>query len=399
MNSELQNLQPYPFQRLAQLKKGLAPPLNLKHIPLSIGEPKHAPPQFVLNVLTNHIGRSAHYPTTQGIVALREAIAKWAIKRFKLAPGSLDANANVLPVNGTREALFSFAQCAIDRNKPSPKVMMPNPFYQIYEGAALLAGAQPVFLNCLEQNHFLPNYEDIDPATWKSCQMVYICNPGNPSGAVMNTSALKTLIKLADKYQFIIASDECYSELYFSESKPPPGLLQVCSELGRDDYHNCIVFHSLSKRSNLPGLRSGFVAGDRRLIKSFLQYRTYHGCAMPIPTQLASIAAWQDEKHVVENRNHYRKKFNAVLDILSDTLEVTMPDASFYLWPKTPIGEVEFCQRLFANQNITALPGSFLARDTATGNPGEKRMRLALVAPIKECVEAAHRIREFCVKF
>ena len=399
MNSDLKHLQLYPFQRLQQLKSGLAPTLALSHIPLSIGEPKHPPPQFVLDILTKNVHKAALYPTTPGMAQLREAIAEWATKRFKLRSAKLDPNTNVLPVSGTREALFSFAQCVIDRRKASPKVVLPNPFYQIYEGAALLAGAQPVFLNCSEENRFLPDFDEVDPAVWKDCQLVYICTPGNPSGAVMSSAALQQLIKLSDEHKFIIASDECYSELYFTEGKPPPGLLQACHELGRDDYRNCVVFHSLSKRSNLPGLRSGFVAGDPRIMKAYLQYRTYHGCSMPVPAQLASIAAWQDEKHVKQNREYYRKKFAAVLDILSGHLDVKQPDASFYLWPKTSIGEVEFCQRLFATQHITALPGSFLARDTPSGNPGENRVRLALVATMDECIEAAQRIAEFCSKF
>lgn len=396
MNPNLELLQPYPFERLAQLKAGATPPADRAHIALSIGEPKHAPPGFVVEQLIQNLDKITNYPTTAGIPELRESIANWATRRFTLNQGSLSAQQHVLPVNGTREGLFAFVQAAFDHNSSKRAILMPNPFYQIYEGAALLAGAKPVFLNCHEAHDFIPDFDAIDERTWQDCQILMICSPGNPSGTVMDLPCLKKLIALADKYDFIIASDECYSELYLDESSPPPGLLQACAELGRDDYARCIVFHSLSKRSNLPGLRSGFVAGDANIIQPMLRYRTYHGCAMPTQHQLASISAWNDEQHVIENRAYYRKKFAAVTKILEPALPVSAPPASFYLWAHTPIADTAFAQQLFAQENITVLPGSFLARDTDNGNPGTQRVRMALVAPLEECEEAAHRIARFC---
>jgi len=395
MNTDLSRLHPYPFEKLAALKAGITPPAELAHIALSIGEPKHLPPSFVLQTLTDNITALSQYPATKGIPELRNAISSWASRRFQLPEGTLTAEHHVLPVSGTREALFSFVQAVIDRNKPDPLVVSPNPFYQIYEGAALLAGAEPWFLNCTAENGFLPDFDSVSADIWQRCQVVFICSPGNPTGAVASLEAFKKLIALADKYDFVIASDECYSELYFDEEKPSPGLLQACAELGRNDYARCVVFHSLSKRSNLPGLRSGFIAGDASILKSFLLYRTYHGCALPVPTQLASIAAWNDEQHVRENRDLYRKKFAAVLEILGDAMEVSHPEAGFYLWPRLPVSGELFSQQLFASQNITVLPGSYLARDNGEGNPAEHYVRMALVASFDECVEAAHRIRAF----
>jgi N-succinyldiaminopimelate aminotransferase len=395
MNPDLNNLHPYPFEKLAALKAAVNPPTHLQEILLSIGEPKHLPPAFVLATLVENLNKLSSYPTTKGIPELRDAIAQWATKRFQLNTGSFTADKHVLPVNGTREALFAFAQAIIDRTKPKPLILSPNPFYQIYEGAALLAGAEPYFLNCTPNNNFIPDFSAIPEKIWQDCQLLFICSPGNPTGAVMNTAQLKQLIALADQYDFVIASDECYSELYFDEQHPPAGLLQACAELGRHDFARCVVFHSLSKRSNLPGLRSGFVGGDAKILEKFLLYRTYHGCAMPVPTQLASIAAWRDETHVIENREAYRQKFSAVLAILSDVLPVEKPDAGFYLWPKTPIKGEQFAQGLFASQKVTVLPGSYLAREANGVNPGEDYVRLALVAPLAECIEAAERIKEF----
>lgn len=395
MNPDLDLLHPYPFEKLAALKAAVSAPAHLQDIMLSIGEPKHEPPAFVLDTLVKNLSRLSNYPTTKGLPELRETIANWASKRFTLNANSFTADKHVLPVNGTREALFAFAQAIIDRNKPDALIVSPNPFYQIYEGAALLSGAQPYFLNCTPENNFIPDFTAVPAAIWQRCQLLFICSPGNPTGAVMSTAQLKELIALADKYDFVIASDECYSELYFAEHNPPAGLLQACAELGRDDFARCVVFHSLSKRSNLPGLRSGFVGGDAKILEKFLLYRTYHGCAMPVPTQLASIAAWQDEQHVIDNRTAYRQKFDAVLDVLAGVLPVAKPDASFYLWPKTPIKGEAFAQQLFAQQKVTVLPGSFLAR-TANGiNPGEDYVRMALVASLAECVEAAQRIKQF----
>jgi N-succinyldiaminopimelate aminotransferase len=295
-------------------------------------------------------------------------------------------------VSGTREALFAIAQCLIDRGASTPLVMMPNPFYQIYEGAAILSGAQPQFMNCAAESDYLPDLDAISDKQWSQCQLVYVCTPGNPTGAVMSEDYLQRLIGLAQQHDFVIASDECYSEIYLDEAAPPPGLLGAAAAMSLSDFHRCLAFHSLSKRSNLPGLRSGFVAGDAALLQQFLLYRTYHGCSMPPTTQTASIAAWSDETHVVENRKLYREKFDQVLSILSDTLAPQKPQAGFYLWPTTPIPDTDFTQRLFAEQNVTVLPGRYLSRDTKQGNPGENKVRMALVAPLDECREAAHRI-------
>ncbi len=395
MNPDLNLLHPYPFEKLAALKAAVSAPAALTDIMLSIGEPKHEPPAFVLDTLVNNLDKLSNYPTTKGLPELRNAIAGWATKRFSLNTGSFTADKYLLPVNGTREALFAFAQAIIDRSKPNPLVISPNPFYQIYEGAAILSGAEPWFLNCTPENAFIPDFNAVPAEIWQRCQLLFICSPGNPTGAVMSSAQFKTLIALADQYDFVIASDECYSELYFDEQIPPAGLLQACAELGRDDFARCVVFHSLSKRSNLPGLRSGFVGGDEKILEKFLLYRTYHGCAMPVPTQLASAAAWQDEQHVIANRAAYRAKFDAVLDVLDGCLEVQKPDAGFYLWPKTPISGEVFAQQLFAQQKVTVLPGSYLARDANGLNPGQDYVRMALVAPLAECVEAAKRIKTF----
>lgn len=395
MNPDLNQLHPYPFEKLAALKAAVTAPDDLTHIALSIGEPKHLPPAFVLQTLIASLDSLSQYPNTKGLPELREAIAHWASTRFNLPAGIFNPEKHVLPVNGTREAIFAFTQAVIDRNQIQPLVVSPNPFYQIYEGAAILAGAQPFFLNCTHDNQFIPDFSAVDADVWRRCQLLFICSPGNPTGAVMTSEQLKDLIALADQYDFVIAADECYSELYFDEQSPPTGLLQACAELGRHDFSRCVVFHSLSKRSNLPGLRSGFVGGDAQLLQKFLLYRTYHGCALPVPTQLASIAAWQDESHVRENRNAYREKFTAVLDILDGVLDVKKPDAGFYLWPKTPIKGEDFAQQLFARQHITVLPGSYLARTINDINPGENYVRMALVASLDECIEAAKRIKTF----
>jgi N-succinyldiaminopimelate aminotransferase len=395
MNPDLNHLHPYPFEKLAALKAAVTAPAGMTDIMWSIGEPKHEPPAFVLDTLVKNLDKLSNYPSTKGLPELRSAIANWATKRFKLNAGTFTADKHVLPVNGTREALFAFAQAIIDRSKPQPLVISPNPFYQIYEGAAILSGAEPWFLNCTPENNFIPDFSAVPTEVWQRCQLLFICSPGNPTGAVMSSSQLKELIALADQYDFVIASDECYSELYFDEANPPAGLLQACAELGRDNFARCVVFHSLSKRSNLPGLRSGFVGGDATILEKFLLYRTYHGCAMPVPTQLASVAAWEDEQHVIANRDAYRAKFDAVLAILGDCLDVKKPDASFYLWPKTPMKGELFAQQLFAQQKVTVLPGSFLARTSQGINPGEDYVRMALVAPLAECIEAAERIKKF----
>jgi N-succinyldiaminopimelate aminotransferase len=392
MNPNLEKLQPYPFERLNALKQGLTPPADLQHIALSIGEPKHPTPSFIAESLQQHMHTLSNYPLTRGMDGLREAIANWLQRRFSLADGIIDPARHVLPVNGTREALFAFAQAIVD-NSRQPYVVMPNPFYQIYEGAALLAGARPYFLNTTPDTAFLPDFDSVPEEVWKQCDLLYVCSPGNPTGAVFDVSTYEKLFTLADEFDFVIAADECYSEIYFDEDNPPTGLLDAARLLGRNDLRRCIVFHSLSKRSNAPGLRSGFVAGDADIISQFLRYRTYHGCAMPVPTQHASIAAWNDEQHVIHSRELYREKFAAVLKILDPVLDVFMPQAGFYLWPQTPIDDTEFARELFARYNVTVLPGQFLSRTTQDGNPGTNRVRLALVAELEECVEAATRIR------
>lgn len=394
MNKDLSLLQPYPFEKLTALKAQVTPPSDLDHIAFSIGEPKHPAPEFVAEVLTENMGRLCNYPTTKGMPELRQAIAGWCERRFKLKEGSVDPEANVLPVNGTREAIFAFTQAAVNRSDDA-LVVSPNPFYQIYEGAAYLAGAKPYYLNCLAENGFIPDFDAVPESVWQSCQLLFLCSPSNPTGAVTDLDTLKTLIELSDTYDFIVASDECYSEIYLDESNPPVGLLQACAEMGRDDYKNCVVMHSLSKRSNLPGLRSGFIAGDAALLGPFLQYRTYHGCSMPVQHQLASIAAWNDEDHVLENRDQYRRKFDAVIEILSPVMDVQKPDASFYLWAKTPIDDDKFAQGLFEQQNLTVLPGRYLSRETDGILPGAGYVRMALVATLEECIEGAHRIRKY----
>ena len=397
MNFRLASLQRYPFERLADLIQGITPPAAKSPIKLSMGEPQHAAPAFVLEALTKNLKGLSNYPTTKGAPALREAIASWASRRFKLDKIKLDPERHVLPVAGTREALFSIAQAVVDRkaHADQPVVISPNPFYQIYEGAALLAGARPYFLNTVADNNYHMDFTHVPRDVWPQVQLVYICSPGNPTGKVMDRQELVRLIELAQKHDFLIASDECYSEIYFDEGNPPLGLLQVANELGLKDYRNCLVFHSLSKRSNLPGLRSGFVAGDGVALEQYFQYRTYQGCALPPPTQAASIAAWNDEAHVRDNRDQYRAKFDAVLNILKPALKVEKPEAGFYLWPELPQDDEIFARELYARENVLVLPGSYLSRDAQGENPGARRARLALVANLEECVEAAKRIRHY----
>src|SRR3569832_1726670 len=394
MNPDLHKLQPYPFEKLAALKAGATPPRDKSAITLSIGEPQHTSPAFVLEELVAHLASFANYPLSKGTLALRETLAAWLTRRFDLDARTIDPEHQDKPDNSTREALFSFAQAVIDRTR-SPRVVMPNPFYQIYEGAALLAGAEPWFINTTAATRFIPDLDGMPDEVWRRCQLVYICTPGNPSGAVMDVDVLCCFFVFVDCYDFFFVSDECYSEIYPNEAQPPLGLLQVCKRLGRDDYRRCVVFHSLSKRSNLPGLRSGFVAGDATILKDYLRYRTYHGCALPPPVQAASIRAWNDEEHVRLNRAHYRAKFAAVLDILQPVLDVQPPDAGFYLWPETPIDEERFVRELFATQNVTVLPGSYLSREAHGGNPGKRRVRIALVPPLADCIEAARRMRDY----
>jgi N-succinyldiaminopimelate aminotransferase len=393
MNPDLKKLQPYPFEKLKALKTGCVPTVD-GHIALSIGEPKHAAPEFVLDSITNNLKAINSYPLTKGCIELRKAITTWLGRRFNLSSNALDPEKHVMPVNGTREALFSFAQCMVNRENDT-LVLMPNPFYQIYEGATFLSGATPYFYNTVKENNYLPDFDAIDEDTWQRCRIIYICTPGNPTGSVISKQQLCKLIELSLKYNFIIASDECYSEIYFDENKPPAGLLEAAEQCGNKEFSNCMVFHSLSKRSNLPGMRSGFVAGDAALIKAFLLYRTYHGSAMPPVHQIASIEAWNDEAHVKQNRALYVKKFDAVIDILKPVINAILPDAGFYLWLNTPVDDEIFARDLFAQQNVTVLPGSYLSRESNGLNPGKNHVRLALVAPLDECVTAAKRIKQY----
>lgn len=394
MNPDLQRLQPYPFQKLAALFREVTPNADYRAISLSIGEPKHATPQFIVDALTDSLGGLANYPTTAGSDALRSTIANWLARRYGIPLP--DFKTQVLPVNGSREALFAFAQAVIDRTKSDPAVICPNPFYQIYEGAALLGGATPYFLNTLPEDNFSLNFNQLQECIWQRTQLIYVCSPGNPTGRVMPLAEWKTLFEMSDRYGFVIASDECYSEIYSDTA--PLGALQAAQQLGRSDYKNLVVFSSLSKRSNVPGMRSGFVAGDAEVISKFALYRTYHGSAMNPVIQSASIAAWKDETHVAENRRLYIEKFKRVVEILQDVLPVTLPDAAFYLWIRTPISDADFAQQLYRDYNVTVLPGSYLARSSQGINPGENFVRLALVASVDETVEAAHRIAEFTGK-
>jgi N-succinyldiaminopimelate aminotransferase len=391
MNPDLQKLQPYPFQKLAALFREVTPNSAFRPISLSIGEPKHATPPFIKDALIAGLDGLANYPTTLGSDALRATIATWLQQRYDIP--ALDMKTQVLPVNGSREALFAFAQTVIDPSKPDPAVVSPNPFYQIYEGAALLAGATPYFLNNLPEDDYALNFAQLPESVWQRTQLIYVCSPGNPTGRVMPLTEWKTLFEMSDRYGFVIASDECYSEIYFDT--PPLGALQAAQQLGRGDYKNLVVFSSLSKRSNVPGMRSGFVAGDAKIIEKFTLYRTYHGSAMNPVIQTASIAAWKDENHVAENRRLYAEKFDKVVELLKPVLPVALPDASFYLWVRTPIADTAFAQQLYRDYNVTVLPGSYLAREAQGCNPGKDFVRLALVADVAETVEAAQRITQF----
>ena len=392
MNHLLASLQPYPFERLKQLFASVTPNPAYRHISLGIGEPRHATPQLVLDALAGATRELAMYPPTAGSPALRAACAAWVQRRYGV---SLDSATQILPVNGSREALFAFAQTVVDAKAGSAVVICPNPFYQIYEGAALLAGARPYYAPSDPSRNFNINWDGIREAVWADTQLVYVCSPGNPTGAVMPMADWERLFELSARHNFVIASDECYSEIYFRD-EPPLGGLEAAAHVGLKDFKNIVVFTSLSKRSNVPGMRSGFVAGDAGILKQFLLYRTYHGCAMSGMVQAASVAAWNDEAHVVANRELYRQKFGAVTPMLSEVLDVRLPDASFYLWAAVPSGDDEaFARDLMDQYNVTVLPGSYLARATEGGNPGKGRIRMALVAETEECVEAAHRIVAF----
>jgi N-succinyldiaminopimelate aminotransferase len=393
MNPRLNALQPYPFEKLrALLASATSPPHGVAPINLSIGEPKHASPPIIAQAISAHLNGLASYPPTKGETALRQAISDWLAQRYGIPPP--DPETQILPVLGSREALFAFAQVVIDANAAS-RVVCPNPFYQIYEGAALLAGAQPYYVNAEPAHNFGSDWASVPPAVWQRTRLVFVCSPGNPAGNVMSLDDWRLLFELADQYNFVIASDECYSEIYLDEQAPPLGSLQAARALCRDDYRNLVCFSSLSKRSNVPGMRSGFVAGDASLIKPFLLYRTYHGSAMNPVIAAASIAAWHDESHVRENRRLYRQKFDAVLPILQPVLNVQRPQASFYLWVATPGSDATFARELYSHTGITVLPGSFLAREAQGSNPGLGRIRIALVAHLEECVQAAERIAQF----
>ncbi|PKO84158.1 MAG: succinyldiaminopimelate transaminase [Betaproteobacteria bacterium HGW-Betaproteobacteria-11] len=394
MNPDLARLHPYPFEKLRQLFAGVSPAPTFAEIKLSIGEPQHATPAFIQQALCDNLKGLANYPTTQGSEALREAIAAWIKRRFAIP--ALDPASQVLPVNGSREALFAFAQTVIDRRRARPRVVCPNPFYQIYEGAALLAGAEPVFLNTVPENDFALDWDSLPATVWAEVQLVYVCSPANPTGKVLTQADWQALFELSDRHGFVIAADECYSEIYFDETAPPLGALAAATRCGRGDFRNLMVFSSLSKRSNVPGLRSGFVAGDVALLKKFLLYRTYHGSAMNPAVQAASLVAWNDEAHVRANRRLYAEKFRLVTPIISHHLPCALPDAGFYLWARTPIDDAEFARELMRRQNVIVLPGSFLARDAMGINPGRNCVRIALVASPEECLEAARRIEHFC---
>ncbi|MBS0377712.1 MAG: succinyldiaminopimelate transaminase [Proteobacteria bacterium] len=397
MNPQLAQLHAYPFERLARLKAGIVPPPQLRHIAMSIGEPQHAPPEFVLEALRRALGELGSYPATVGLEELRAACAAWLTRRYGLKEGGIDPQTMVLPVNGTREALFAFVQAVVDPHR-EPRVVMPNPFYQIYEGAALLARAQPHFLDTLAGDAYLPDLAQVPESVWRACQVLILCTPGNPTGAVLPLSYLRRALDLAERYDFIVASDECYSDIYLEEDAPPPGLLEAAEASGRSRFERCVVFHSLSKRSSLPGLRSGFVAGDPQVLKRFLLYRTYHGSAMPLPTQRASIAAWNDDAHARDNRRLYQEKFAAVLPLLAAQLPVSRPAGAFYLWPEVGADDERFARDLFAHANVTVLPGRYLSRPGAGGDPGAGRVRVSLVPPLPACIEAARRIGDFLAR-
>jgi N-succinyldiaminopimelate aminotransferase len=392
MNPDLDKLQPYPFEKLRALFAGVAPSAAHAPISLSIGEPKHATPEFIKQTLAANLDGLASYPLTAGTPALREAIAAWLVRRYGLP--AIDPAAQVLPVNGSREALFAIAQTVIDRTRDAA-VLCPNPFYQIYEGAALLAGARPHYANAVRARGLAVDYDAVPESVWSRVQLVYACSPSNPTGRVMTLAEWGRLFERADRHAFVIASDECYSELYFDEARPPLGALEAAHRLGRRDFRRIVVFSSLSKRSNVPGMRSGFAAGDAEILKRFLLYRTYHGGAMSPAVQAASEAAWRDEAHVVENRRLYREKFAAALPLVRTPLETGMPDGGFYLWIRTPIDDATFARELYRQYNVAVLPGSYLAREAEGVNPGRSHIRVALVAQFDECIEGVRRIADF----
>jgi len=395
MNPRLQALQPYPFEKLRALFAGVTPNPALAPISLGIGEPRHPTPELIKRALSENLAKLAAYPPTVGSDALRQSIAAWLERRYGL--DAIDWRTEVLPVNGSREALFAFAQTVIDPDARDTIVVCPNPFYQIYEGAALLAGARPYYVNSLSGREFAADYDAVPDDVWRRTRLLYVCSPGNPTGKVMRLDEWRTVLALADRHGFVVASDECYSEIYFEETTPPLGALQAAARLGRG-FERLVMFSSLSKRSNVPGMRSGFVAGDAAVLKAFLLYRTYHGGAMNPAVQEASVAAWRDEDHVRENRRKYAEKFARVTPVMQAALNVSRPDAGFYLWAATPVADTDFARRLYQEQHVTVLPGSFLARESGGVNPGANYVRMALVAEVDECIEATRRVVEFTRK-
>lgn len=395
MNPGLSLLQPYPFERLAQLLQGQNPAPDRSPIDLTIGEPAHATPPFILDALIAKLDTTARYPATRGLPELRQAIVEWLRRRYAVPETALDVDRHVLPLNGTREGLFAIAQFWIDRGKPDALVVMPNPGYQIYEGATLLAGAIPHYIDLDPSNGYLPDFASVPAAIWRRCQLLYLCSPSNPTGRILPRATLEQAILLAQQYSFLVVADECYAELYDDEDSPPPGILEVASTHGIRDFKYCLSLHSLSKRSNVPGLRSGFVAGDPDVIANLLRYRTYHGCAMPLFAQHASIAAWNDDEHVRLNRVLYRQKFDAVDPILGPVLGVRRPEGGFYYWARVPGDDEDFVRHLYARENVKLIPGQYLARRHAMANPGHAHARIALVPELAQCVEAATRIAAF----
>ena len=398
MNPRLALLQPYPFEKLRLLFSSTSVATGIKPVSLGIGEPQHPTPDFIKRALTDNLKGLASYPATAGSEALRASITAWLARRYGVA--NINAATEVLPVNGSREALFALTQTVVDPTRPGATVVCPNPFYQIYEGAAILAGARAHFVPVSAARNFACDFSSVPESVWRTTQLLFVCSPGNPTGAVMTLDDWREVFALSDQYGFIIASDECYSEIYFNEAAPPLGALEAARKLGRS-FERLVMFSSLSKRSNVPGMRSGFVAGDAAILKQFLLYRTYHGSAMSLSVQAASTAAWNDETHVVENRRLYAEKFAAVLPLLKSVLDVNLPDAAFYLWARVPQrcangADVEFTRQLYAAQGVTVLPGSYLAREADGVNPGAGYVRMALVAEPAECVEAAQRIVQFC---
>jgi N-succinyldiaminopimelate aminotransferase len=397
MNPRLGLLQPYPFERLRELLHGANPPANLRPISLGLGEPQHPTPQLLKDALTANLAGLSRYPLTLGLAELRTAVAQWLARRHGLK--RMDPATEVLPVGGSREALFSIAQAVLDPDEHEALVVSPNPFYQIYEGAALLGGARPYYVNSLPQESLKPDWQSIPDSVWQRVRLVFTCSPSNPHGRVMPLDEWKLLFDLSERHGFVLVSDECYSEIYFDDSKPPLGALAAAQSLGRDDYARLVVMGSLSKRSSAPGLRSGFAAGDKAVLAKYALYRTYHGTALSNSVQLASVAAWNDEAHVLENRRMYREKFAAFYERVNPVLPLTRPEAAFYYWVAVPGGDdLAFTRELFAATHVTVLPGSYIGREAHGVNPGRGMVRMALVSTVEDAVEAANRIAAFVEK-